>query len=172
MSRDGHVLPAIAVVGMSCRYAPDLDSPEKFWDFLVEGRSDVSEMPDKRWLPYMSSSPQATSILRRTTRRGSFLRDIEGFDADFFGISPREADYLDPQQRIILELAWEALERAGLPPLSLRGTDTGVFVAANSNDYGRRLLEDITRTGAWAVNGTPWTCADRAWRWTRPAPVR
>lgn len=154
MSRDGFVSPAIAVVGMSCRYAPDLDSPEKFWEFLVEGRSEVSEMPDKRWQSYMSSSPQATSILRRTNRRGSFLSDIEGFDADFFGISPREADFMDPQQRIILELAWEALERAGLPPLSLRGTDAGVFVAANSNDYGRRLLEDITRTGAWAVNGT------------------
>ncbi|MFC4146121.1 beta-ketoacyl synthase N-terminal-like domain-containing protein [Micromonospora mangrovi] len=154
MSQDGQDPRSIAVVAMSCRYAPDLDTPERFWEFLVEGRSDVSEMPEKRWQPYQASSPQATSILNRTTRRGSFLRDIEGFDADFFGISPREAEFLDPQQRIILELAWEALERAGIPPLSLRGTDAGVYVAANSNDYGRRLLEDITRTGAWAVNGT------------------
>ncbi|WP_430787958.1 type I polyketide synthase [Actinoplanes sp. G11-F43] len=154
MSRDGQPPHSIAVVALSCRYAPDLDSPEKLWDFLVAGRSDVSEMPDERWEPYKASSPQATAILNRTTRRGSFLRDIEGFDADFFGISPREAEYLDPQQRIVLELAWEALERAGIPALSLRGTDTGVYVAANSNDYGRRLLEDITRTNAWAVNGT------------------
>ncbi|MDI1461436.1 beta-ketoacyl synthase N-terminal-like domain-containing protein [Catellatospora sp. KI3] len=144
----------MAVIGMSCRFAPDLDSLDKFWAFISAGSTAISDMPDKRWDPYGATSPQATAILRKTTRKGSYLTDIEGFDADFFGISPREADYLDPQQRIVLELAWEALENAGVPPLSLRGTDAGVFVAANSNDYGRRLLEDITRTGAWAVNGT------------------
>ncbi|MFF5160729.1 beta-ketoacyl synthase N-terminal-like domain-containing protein [Streptomyces sp. NPDC000348] len=145
---------AIAIIGMSCRYAPDLDSPDKFWDFLVHGRSTVGDMPDKRWEPYASGSPQATAAMRDTVRRGAFLEDIEGFDADFFGISPREADFLDPQQRFMLELTWEALADAGIPPLSLRGTDTGVYAAANSNDYGRRLLEDIPRTGAYAVNGT------------------
>ncbi|WP_268246757.1 type I polyketide synthase [Amycolatopsis oliviviridis] len=145
---------AIAIIGMSCRFAPDLDSPEKFWEFLADGKSTVSDMPEKRWKSYAASSPQATAILRGTTIRGSFLDDIEGFDADFFGISPREADFLDPQQRFILELAWEALADAGVPPLSLRNSDAGVFVAANSNDYGRRLLEDIPLTGAYAVNGT------------------
>lgn len=154
MSQHGQFTDAVAVIGMSCRFAPDLDSLDKFWTVLAGGRSAIGEMPDKRWEPYASTSPQATAILRRTTRRGSFLDDIEGFDADFFGISPREADYLDPQQRVVLELAWEALVHAGIPPLSLRGCDAGVFVAANSNDYGRRLLEDISRTGAWAVNGT------------------
>ncbi|WP_219632382.1 type I polyketide synthase [Haloechinothrix aidingensis] len=145
---------AVAIIGMSCRFAPDLDSPEKFWEFLSQGRTAVRDMPEKRWKPYAASSPQATSILRDTTLRGSFLDDIEGFDADFFGISPREADFLDPQQRFMLELSWEALADAGVPPLSLRSTDAGVYVAANSNDYGRRLLEDIPRTGAYAVNGT------------------
>ncbi|MFH9611374.1 beta-ketoacyl synthase N-terminal-like domain-containing protein [Streptomyces sp. NPDC017448] len=145
---------AIAIIGMSCRYAPDLDSPDKFWDFLLQGRSTVGDMPAKRWEPYASSSPQATAALRDTVRRGAFLDDIEGFDADFFSISPREADFLDPQQRFMLELTWEALAHAGIPPLSLRGTDTGVYAAANSNDYGRRLLEDLPRTGAYAVNGT------------------
>lgn len=154
MGQDVQLAQAVAVVGMSCRFAPDLDSPEKFWAFLAQGRSTVSEMPDKRWEPYAKTSPQATTILRQTTRKGSFLEDIEGFDADFFGISPREADYLDPQQRIVLELAWEALANAGIPPLSLRGSQASVFVAANTNDYGRRLLEDIARTGAYAVNGT------------------
>ncbi|MER7007266.1 beta-ketoacyl synthase N-terminal-like domain-containing protein [Dactylosporangium sp. NPDC000555] len=154
MSDDAEFADAIAIVGMSCRFAPDLDSLDKLWAFLAAGRSSTSEMPDKRWQPYAATSPQATSILRNTTRQASFLTDIEGFDAEFFGISPREADFLDPQQRIVLELAWEALVHAGIPPFSLRGTDTGVFVAANSNDYGRRLLEDISRTGAWAVNGT------------------
>ncbi|MEU4380442.1 6-methylsalicylic acid synthase [Micromonospora echinofusca] len=154
MRQDREISDAVAIVGMSCRFAPDLDSPEKFWEFLAGGHSAVSEMPDKRWEPYASTSPQATAIMRRTTRLGSFLKDIEGFDADFFGISPREADFLDPQQRIVLELSWEALADAGIPPMSLRGSDAGVFVAANSNDYGRRLLEDIPRTGAYAVNGT------------------
>nr|WP_279306369.1 type I polyketide synthase [Micromonospora globispora] len=144
----------IAIIGMSCRFAPDLDSPERFWEFLADGKSTVSDMPEKRWTAYASSSPQATAALRETILRGSFLDDIEGFDADFFGISPREAEFLDPQQRFMLELAWEALADAGVPPLSLRGTDAGVYVAANSNDYGRRLLEDIPRTGAYAVNGT------------------
>jgi acyl transferase domain-containing protein/acyl carrier protein len=145
---------AIAIIGMSCRFAPDLISPEKFWDFLAAGRSTVRNMPEKRWKPYAAANPQATALMRETTLLGSFLDDIEGFDADFFGISPREADYLDPQQRFMLELAWEALANAGVAPLSLRGSDTGVFTAANSNDYGRRLLEDIPRTGAYAVNGT------------------
>ena len=146
---------AIAVIGMSCRFAPDLDSPEKLWESLNGGEvGAVRDMPAKRWEPYAASSPLATSILRRTTRLGMFLDDIEGFDAEFFGITPREAAYLDPQQRIVLELVWEALERAGIAPLTLRGSEAGVYVAANSNDYGRRLLEDIPRTGAWAVNGT------------------
>lgn len=154
MSQDTENPEAVAVIGMSCRFAPNLDSLDKFWEFVADGRSSVGEMPEKRWRPYAAASPQATNILRQTTRKGSFLDDIEGFDADFFGISPREADFLDPQQRIVLELAWEALANAGVPPLSLRGTEAGVFVAANSNDYGRRLLEDIPHTGAYAVNGT------------------
>ncbi|GAA3203622.1 type I polyketide synthase [Nonomuraea helvata] len=144
----------IAIIGMSCRFAPDLNSPERLWEFLVAGKSAVGDMPEKRWKPYAASSPQATVIIRETTRRGSFLDDIEGFDADFFGISPKEADFLDPQQRFMLELSWEALANAGVAPLSLNGTDASVYVAANSNDYGRRLLEDIPRTGAYAVNGT------------------
>jgi 6-methylsalicylic acid synthase len=139
---------------MSCRFAPDLATPEKLWSFLVNGDTQISEMPDKRWDPYVTGSPEATTILRNTTRKGAFLDDIDGFDAEFFQITPREAEFLDPQQRIILELAWEALGDAGVPPLSLGGTEAGVFVSANSNDYGRRLLEDIPRTGAWAVNGT------------------
>jgi 6-methylsalicylic acid synthase len=145
---------AIAVIGMSCRFAPDLTTPEKLWSFLADGASRISEMPDKRWEPYTSGSPEATAILRKATRKGAFLDDIEGFDAEFFQITPREAEFLDPQQRICLELAWEALGDAGVPPLSLSGTEAGVYMSANSNDYGRRLLEDIPRTGAWAVNGT------------------
>lgn len=145
---------AVAVIGMSCRFAPDLRSPESFWDFLLRGRSSVGEMPERRWKPYAQSGPQATAALRGTVLRGSYLDDIEGFDAEFFGISPREADFIDPQQRFMLELAWEALSDAGVPPLGLKGTQTSVYMAANSNDYGRRLLEDLSLTDAYAVNGT------------------
>lgn len=154
MRLPGDSSDAPVVIGMSCRFAPDIDSPEKLWEFLAKGRSCVSEMPEKRWRPYAASSPQATQIIRNTIRRGSFMEDIEGFDSEFFGVSPREAEFLDPQQRIMLELTWEALERAGVSPLSMGGTDAGVFMSANTNDYGRRLLEDISRTGAYAVNGT------------------
>ncbi len=143
----------LAVIGMSCRFAPDLDTPGQLWEFLRAGRSAVGEMPARRWDPY-EADPKTRAILRQTTRKGSFMQDIEGFDAEFFQITPREAEYIDPQQRIMLEMAWEALCDAGLPPTSLAGTDAGVYVAANSNDYGRRLLEDLDRTGAWAVNGT------------------
>lgn len=155
MSENAQTPDAIAIIGMSCRFAPDLVTPDDLWEFLAGGRHSVGDMPEKRWAPYAESSPRATAIMRGTTRRGSFLDDIEGFDADFFGVTPKEAAYLDPQQRIMMELAWEALVAAGLPPLALRGTETGVFMAANSNDYGRRLLEDIPRTGAYAVNGAP-----------------
>ncbi|WP_078600102.1 type I polyketide synthase [Streptomyces violens] len=143
----------IAVIGMSCRFAPDLDTPGQLWESLRTGRSTVGEMPARRWDSY-ERDPQTRAILRRTTRKGAFMQDIEGFDAEFFQITPREAEYIDPQQRIMLELAWEALCDAGLPPTSLAGSDAGVYVSANSNDYGRRLLEDLERTGAWAVNGT------------------
>ncbi|MET7418863.1 beta-ketoacyl synthase N-terminal-like domain-containing protein [Dactylosporangium sp. NPDC005555] len=143
----------LAVIGMSCRFAPDLDTPGQLWEFLRAGRSAVGEMPARRWDPY-EADPKTRAILRQTTRKGSFMQDIEGFDAEFFQITPREAEYIDPQQRIMLEMAWEALCDAGLPPTSLAGTDAGVYVAANTNDYGRRLLEDLDRTGAWAVNGT------------------
>jgi acyl transferase domain-containing protein/NAD(P)-dependent dehydrogenase (short-subunit alcohol dehydrogenase family)/acyl carrier protein len=143
----------VAIVGMGCRFAPDLDSPEKYWQFLKDERDAVREIPPKRWEPYSSSSPEVGAVLRRTTRWGCFLDDIEGFDAGFFGISPREAASVDPQQRILLEATWESLEHAGIPPTSLRGADVGVFVAANSFDYAQRLMGDLPRMEAWALNG-------------------
>ncbi|WP_407319808.1 SDR family oxidoreductase [Isoptericola halotolerans] len=145
---------AIAIVGMSCRFAPNLDTPAALWDFLMESRTAVRPMPEKRWRAYADASPEATAVLRATTLLGSYLDDIEGFDAEFFGITPKEAAYLDPQQRFMLELTWEALVDAGIPPTSLRGSDAAVYAAVNSTDYGRRLLEDMTRTGPYAVNGT------------------
>ena len=93
-------------------------------------------------------------MLRETTRWGTFLDDLAGFDAEFFGISPREAELMDPQQRLALECRWEALEHAGVPPRSLAGTDTAVLMGVNSDDYGKLIMEDLPGIEAWTGIGT------------------
>jgi 6-methylsalicylic acid synthase len=143
----------VAIIGMGCRFAGGADSPEAFWELLRSGREAISEIPPDRWISYADAGPDYAAVLRQTTRWGGFLTDIEGFDAEFFGISPREAELMDPQQRLLLEVAWEALENAGIPPHRLAATDTGVFVGIGSDDYGRRLLEDLPRIEAWTGIG-------------------
>ncbi|GKQ38780.1 type I polyketide synthase [Streptomyces sp. A012304] len=142
----------IAVVGLSCRFPGGADSPDAFWDLLVQGRDGIGDGAE-RWAPYARGQDDHAAVVRNTTSRGGFLTDIAGFDAEFFGIAPREAELMDPQQRLLLELAWEALEHAGIPPLSLGGGDCGVFVGVGSDDYGRRLLEDLARIEAWTGIG-------------------
>ncbi|MFF8970305.1 beta-ketoacyl synthase N-terminal-like domain-containing protein [Streptomyces sp. NPDC014995] len=142
----------IAVVGLSCRFPGDADSPEAFWDLLVQGRDGIGDGAE-RWAPYADTGHEHAAVVRDTPTRGGFLADIAGFDAEFFGIAPREAELMDPQQRLLLELAWEALEHAGIPPLGLGGSDCGVFVGVGSDDYGRRLLEDLARIEPWTGIG-------------------
>ncbi|VVJ20832.1 Modular polyketide synthase [Amycolatopsis camponoti] len=113
----------VAVVGLSCRL-PGADGPAAFWRLLTEGRSAITEVPAGRW------DPAETGV-----RQGGFLDAVDRFDAAFFGISPREATAMDPQQRLVLELAWEALEHAGIVPASLGGSAAGVFVGAMWDDY-------------------------------------
>ncbi|MEU8633566.1 type I polyketide synthase [Amycolatopsis sp. NPDC048633] len=113
----------VAVVGLSCRL-PGADGPAAFWRLLTEGRSAITGVPAGRWDPDVSG-----------VRQGGFLDDVDRFDAAFFGISPREATAMDPQQRLVLELAWEALEHAGIVPASLGGSSAGVFVGAMWDDY-------------------------------------
>ncbi len=148
----------IAIVGMACRFAGGVDSPEKFWRLLRDGADAIGEVPEDRWAWYARQSGAHAAALRDVTRSGAFLDDIKGFDADFFDLTPREAALMDPQQRIVLELAWEALEHAGIPPRSLAGTDTGVFMGVGADDYGRRLLEDLPRIEAWTGIGSSY-CA-------------
>ncbi|MGB3437226.1 MAG: beta-ketoacyl synthase N-terminal-like domain-containing protein [Actinophytocola sp.] len=143
----------LAIVGMACRFAGGADSPERFWDLLVNGRDAISEIPEERWAAYADLSPENAAVLRETTRFGGFLDDITGFDADFFGVLPREAELMDPQQRIMLEVVWEALEHAGIAPGGLAGTDAGVYIGVGSDDYGRRLLEDLPGIEAWTGIG-------------------
>ncbi|MET7761571.1 type I polyketide synthase [Streptomyces sp. NPDC005393] len=135
----------IAVVGMGCRLPGDIDSPAALWHLLTEGRDAVTELPAERAELWPADRPTDTTR-SGTTRSGTgvpahggYLRDVSGFDADFFGVSGREADVLDPQHRLLLEVAWEALEHAGMPPDRLTGTSTGVFTGLSYNDYMDRL---------------------------------
>ncbi|MEU7474505.1 type I polyketide synthase [Lentzea sp. NPDC042327] len=143
--------PPVAVIGVGCRFAGGADGPAAFWDMLVSGRDGVGDLPEGRWRAYDGSFP---AELRRAAVPGGFLDDVSGFDSGFFGLTPREAELMDPQQRLLLEVAWEALEHAGIPPRSLAGGDTGVFVGIGSDDYGRRMLEDLPSIEAWTGIGS------------------
>jgi 6-methylsalicylic acid synthase len=144
----------IAIVGIGCRLGGDVNTPKDFWKFLLEGRSAVGEIPTERWEPYERRDPRNAAVLKATTQWGSFLSDLPGFDAEFFGVSPREAELMDPQQRLALEVSWEALENAGVPPRSLAGSDTAVLMGVNSDDYGKLIMEDLPGIEAWTGIGT------------------
>lgn len=144
----------VAVIGYSCRVPGGNNSPSQLWEFLLKKGDASGEIPEMRWEPYMTRQPGNAEILSKTTSKGYFLDKLEDFDAPFFGISPREAEQIDPQQRIAVEVAWEALEHAGIPPQSLSGSDTAVFMGVNSDDYSRLLLEDLSGVEAWMGVGT------------------
>lgn len=144
----------VAIVGIGCRLAGAISTPAQFWSFLLAGGSDVREVPAERWEPYLRRDPRNAAVLRETTPWGSFLDDLAGFDAEFFGVSPREAELMDPQQRLALEVSWEALEHAGVPPRSLAGSDTAVLMGVNSDDYGKLIMEDLPGIEAWTGIGT------------------
>jgi 6-methylsalicylic acid synthase len=143
----------VAMIGMGCRLPGGVSSPAEFWRLLCDGIDAVGEIDAQRWQHYAALGPEFGAVLDRTTRTGGSLTDIAGFDAEFFGLTPREAELMDPQHRLLLEVAWEALEDAGIPPDTLRGSDTGVYAGIGSDDYGRLQLEDLPRVEAWTGIG-------------------
>ncbi|MCW2552475.1 MAG: polyketide synthase family protein [Mycobacterium sp.] len=149
----GSMNEPIAVIGLGCRFPGDINGPESLWQFLSDGRSAVTQVPPDRWAPFDDGSPELAALLSETTKWGSFLHDVDAFDAEFFEILPREAAKMDPQQRLLLEVAWEALEHAGTPPSSLKRSQTGVFVGACVSEYGYLASADLPTVDAWNNTG-------------------
>ncbi|MEU9510828.1 SDR family NAD(P)-dependent oxidoreductase, partial [Micromonospora sp. NPDC048170] len=143
----------IAIVGMACRFPGGIASPDDLWRVVESGTDVVGDFPTNRgWdlaALFAGDGPGTCSATA-----GGFLHDADEFDAEFFGISPREALAMDPQQRVLMETAWEALEHAGIPPASLRGSDTAVFTGLHVQDYGRVGHSEDDGVDGFLITGT------------------
>lgn len=143
----------IAIVGVATRFPGDLNTPDEMWDALLAGKDCITDLPEGRWEEFLSE-PRIAERVAKARTRGGYLSDIKGFDSEFFALSKMEADNIDPQQRMALELTWEALEHARIPASSLRGTSVGVFVGNSTNDYQFLAVSDPSVTHPYAITGT------------------
>ena len=131
----------VAIVGMGCRF-PGAKTPDEFWQLLHEGRDAIREVPADRWEIDRFFDPDPDAPGKVYTRSGGYLDQVDQFDAGFFDITPREAARMDPQQRLVLEVAWEALEHAGISPRRLAGSSTGVYLGVGANEYAALWPDD------------------------------
>ena len=143
----------IAIVGLATRFPGEMNSADEMWAALLEGRDGSSDLPEGRWSEFLGE-PRIAERVAKAHTRGGYLSDIKGFDSEFFALSKMEADNLDPQQRMALELTWEALEHARIPASSLRGGDVGVYVGSSNNDYMFLAVADPTTAHPYAITGT------------------
>ena len=145
----------IAIIGMGCRFPGGANDPASLWDLLRNGVDAITEVPPDRWDINAYYDPNPDTPGKMSTRWGGFVNGIDQFDPQLFGISPREAASMDPQQRILLETCWEALERAGQAPNKLVGSRTGVFVGIVNSDYAHLQMADdgISRIDTYFGSG-------------------
>ncbi|MCH7623412.1 MAG: type I polyketide synthase, partial [Nitrospinae bacterium] len=133
----------IAIIGLGCRFPGGANSPQKFWDLLRQGKDAITEVPADRWNAENYYSPNPKAPGKTVSRWGGFIDSIDMFDARFFGIAPREVGWMDPQQRILLECVWQALEDGGQVPDRLAGTSVGVFLGISGSDYRSLIISDL-----------------------------
>ena len=149
----------IAIVGMGMRFPGGVHDAEGFAELLWSARDAVTEIPPQRWLVDALYAEDPDQPGKMTTRHGAFLANVDQFDAEFFGISPREAASMDPQQRLILEVGWEALEDSGRSPMGLGGARVGVYLGIANNDYGRALFARPELIDAYFSTGNAYSVA-------------
>jgi polyketide synthase 13 len=143
----------IAIVGLSTRFPGDMNTPDETWQALLEGRDAITDLPEGRWSEFLDE-PRLAERVKNARTRGGYLKDIKGFDSEFFAVAKTEADNIDPQQRMAMELTWEALEYARIPASSLRGEAVGVYVGVSNTDYQFLAAADPTTAHPYAITGT------------------
>ncbi|WP_072689397.1 polyketide synthase Pks13 [Rhodococcus marinonascens] len=143
----------IAIVGMAARFPGAGTTPAEMWQMLAEGRDGISELPEGRWEEF-TSDPQIKAAVEKANTLGGYLDDVKTFDAEFFAMSPLEVVNVDPQQRLAMELTWEALEHARIPASSLKGGQVGVFIGSSANDYQLLAVSDPVNAHPYALTGT------------------